>query len=337
MIASVGSTILGSSRSSTRTSPGACITAPRMWLLSFILWCRCTAPGGAQQSQHQHRDVPDTTTFVDLQEGPDERCTGRAPQAGPVGRSLELWTIAARSATSSSRGEPSSPPDQVGLPAGSTRRVPGLRRSEVAALAGLSVEYYAKLERGALAGASAGVLDAIARAFQFDDAERAHLFDLARTAEGTTARAPRSTLVEAVDDAPEPPVGSRRRDRRGGLCPQWPDGPARCQPARPGLLRRCLRRPPPTGEHRAVHLPRPQRPALLPRVGRRRRHLRRHPADRSRPRPPGQGAPRPRRRALHPQRRLPHTMGRPQRPPPRHRHQAVPTTASSATSNWPTR
>jgi transcriptional regulator with XRE-family HTH domain len=78
-------------------------------------------------------------------------------------------------------------PGQVGLPSGSIRRVPGLRRSEVAALAGVSVEYYAKLERGALAGASAGVLDAIARALQLDDAERAHLLDLARTAEGTTA------------------------------------------------------------------------------------------------------------------------------------------------------
>jgi transcriptional regulator with XRE-family HTH domain len=78
-------------------------------------------------------------------------------------------------------------PDRVGLPAGSTRRVPGLRRSEVAALAGVSVEYYAKLERGALAGASAGVLEAIARALQLDDAERAHLFDLARTTESTAA------------------------------------------------------------------------------------------------------------------------------------------------------
>src|ERR687897_531123 len=78
-------------------------------------------------------------------------------------------------------------PDQVGLPAGSTRRVPGLRRSEVAALAGLSVEYYAKLERGALAGASAGVLDAIARALQLNDAERAHLFDLAKAADGSSA------------------------------------------------------------------------------------------------------------------------------------------------------
>lgn len=78
-------------------------------------------------------------------------------------------------------------PEQVGLPAGANRRVPGLRRSEVAALAGMSVEYYAKLERGALAGASAGVLAAIARALRLDDAERAHLFDLARTADGTGA------------------------------------------------------------------------------------------------------------------------------------------------------
>jgi MmyB-like transcription regulator ligand binding domain/Helix-turn-helix domain len=80
-------------------------------------------------------------------------------------------------------------PDRVGLPAGSTRRVPGLRRSEVAALAGVSVEYYAKLERGALAGASASVLEAIARALQLDDAERAHLFDLARTTQSTAAHA----------------------------------------------------------------------------------------------------------------------------------------------------
>jgi transcriptional regulator with XRE-family HTH domain len=65
--------------------------------------------------------------------------------------------------------------------------VPGLRRSEVAALAGVSPEYYAKLERGALAGVSASVLDAIARALQLDDAEREHLFHLAHAADGTAA------------------------------------------------------------------------------------------------------------------------------------------------------
>jgi transcriptional regulator with XRE-family HTH domain len=78
-------------------------------------------------------------------------------------------------------------PGQVGLPDDGRRRVPGLRRSEVALIAGVSIEYYAKLERGALGGVSAGVLDAIARALQLDPAERAHLFHLAQAADGTTA------------------------------------------------------------------------------------------------------------------------------------------------------
>ncbi|SDY65483.1 helix-turn-helix transcriptional regulator [Herbiconiux ginsengi] len=76
-------------------------------------------------------------------------------------------------------------PELAGLPAGPNRRVPGLRRAEVATLAGVSVEYYAKLERGVIAGASSSVLNAIARALQLDDTERAHLFDLARAADGT--------------------------------------------------------------------------------------------------------------------------------------------------------
>src|ERR671921_107218 len=74
-------------------------------------------------------------------------------------------------------------PDQVGLPDYGTRRVPGLRREEVAVLAGVSVPYYTRLERGDLAGASDSVLEALARALQLDDAERAHLFDLARAAQ----------------------------------------------------------------------------------------------------------------------------------------------------------
>ncbi len=91
-------------------------------------------------------------------------------------------------------------PDQVGLPPTGTRRVPGLRRSEVAAVAGLSVEYYARLERGQIAGASTGVLDALARALQLDDTERAHLFDLARAADGipTSGRARRRTASKAA-------------------------------------------------------------------------------------------------------------------------------------------
>ncbi|MEU6567184.1 helix-turn-helix transcriptional regulator [Streptomyces parvulus] len=78
-------------------------------------------------------------------------------------------------------------PERAGLPPGSRRRVPGLRRSEVAALADMSVEYYSKLERGSLAGVSPPVLEAVARALQLDDAERAHLMNLARAADGSDA------------------------------------------------------------------------------------------------------------------------------------------------------
>jgi transcriptional regulator with XRE-family HTH domain len=74
-------------------------------------------------------------------------------------------------------------PEQAGLPMfGGHRRVAGLRREEVALLAGVSVDYYTRLERGNLAGASESVLDAVARALQLDEAESAHLFDLARAA-----------------------------------------------------------------------------------------------------------------------------------------------------------
>lgn len=80
-------------------------------------------------------------------------------------------------------------PDLVGLPSGPNRRVPGLRRSEVALLADMSSEYYARIERGDLVGVSEPVLSSIARALQLDDAEREHLFNLARAA-GTTPRRP---------------------------------------------------------------------------------------------------------------------------------------------------
>ncbi len=80
-------------------------------------------------------------------------------------------------------------PAAAGLPDVGRRRVPGLRRAEAAALAGISVEYYAKLERGALAGVSASVLESLARALRLDEAERTHLFDLASAADGTSALA----------------------------------------------------------------------------------------------------------------------------------------------------
>src|SRR6478609_1471760 len=84
-------------------------------------------------------------------------------------------------------------PAQAGLPAyGGTRRVAGLKREEVAMLTGVSTEYYARLERGNLRGVSDSVLDSLARALQLDEAERAHLFDLAKAA------------------APSPSAGTRR-------------------------------------------------------------------------------------------------------------------------------
>ncbi|WP_030436869.1 helix-turn-helix transcriptional regulator [Actinoplanes subtropicus] len=81
-------------------------------------------------------------------------------------------------------------PEQAGLPLyGGARRVAGLRREEVAMLAGVSVDYYTRLERGNLSGVSESVLQGLSRALQLDDAERAHLHDLARRANaGPAAR-----------------------------------------------------------------------------------------------------------------------------------------------------
>ncbi|SEP48479.1 helix-turn-helix transcriptional regulator [Amycolatopsis saalfeldensis] len=103
-------------------------------------------------------------------------------------------------------------PDQAGLPAyGGNRRVKGLRREEVAMLAGVSIDYYIRMERGNLAGASEGVLDALARALQLDEAERDHLFALARAAgpghsrrrtPPTSVRATTQQVLDAISDAP---------------------------------------------------------------------------------------------------------------------------------------
>ena len=89
-------------------------------------------------------------------------------------------------------------PQQAGLPAyGGHRRVPGLRREEVALLAGVSVDYYTQMEQGNLGGVSDTVLDALAAALQLDEAERAHLFDLARTTT-TPSRSRRPTGPQRV-------------------------------------------------------------------------------------------------------------------------------------------
>ncbi|BBX07923.1 helix-turn-helix transcriptional regulator [Mycolicibacterium aichiense] len=104
-------------------------------------------------------------------------------------------------------------PEMAGLPAyGGRRRVKGLRREEVALLAGVSVEYYVRIERGSLAGTSDGVLDALGTALQLDDAERDHLFHLARqsaapdrrrhTVPPMTVRPALHEVLDAITGAP---------------------------------------------------------------------------------------------------------------------------------------
>ena len=114
-------------------------------------------------------------------------------------------------------------PEQAGLPVyGGSRRVAGLRREEVALLAGVSVDYYNKLERGNLAGVSESVLDALARALQLTEAERGHLYDLARSA--NTRGGPASQPAPAISPAgPAWPAAGPRLDHRSPSRPaQWP-------------------------------------------------------------------------------------------------------------------
>lgn len=109
-------------------------------------------------------------------------------------------------------------PEQAGLLSSGRRRVPGLRREEVAMLANISVDYYAKIERGDLRGVSPEVLEAVARALRMDDAERDHLHDLALAAEPAPARphgrrSVRPSLHRFIDAAAAPVwVRDRRMD-----------------------------------------------------------------------------------------------------------------------------
>lgn len=118
-------------------------------------------------------------------------------------------------------------PAQAGLPAyGGNRRVSGLRREEVAMLSGMSVDYYTRMERGNLTGVSESVLGALAATLQLDEAERAHLADLARAAntdlakQARTRRAPRRQVrpeVQRILDSMDSVPAMVRNDRRDVL------------------------------------------------------------------------------------------------------------------------
>lgn len=113
-------------------------------------------------------------------------------------------------------------PEQTGLPTyGRSRRVQGLRREEVALLAGISVEYYTRLERGNARGVSDDVLESVSQALQLDEAEHSHLLDLVRTAnrerpprKASTPQTVRPSVKRIVDAMPEIPafVGNGRLD-----------------------------------------------------------------------------------------------------------------------------
>ncbi|WP_181798757.1 helix-turn-helix transcriptional regulator, partial [Streptomyces sp. WELS2] len=89
-------------------------------------------------------------------------------------------------------------PEEVGLPAHGRRRVPGLRREEVAQLAGVSVDYYIRLEQGRGASVSDAVLDAVARVLRLDDTEHAHLRAVARPGRPRTRHRARPEAPEVI-------------------------------------------------------------------------------------------------------------------------------------------
>jgi transcriptional regulator with XRE-family HTH domain len=110
-------------------------------------------------------------------------------------------------------------PEQVGLPAGGRRRVPGLRREEVAVIAGVSTDWYIRLEKGHISGVSDDVLDAVARALQLSDVEREHLFNLARAAKPsrTPRRRAKAQIPASVQRVLDSMAGTAAFVRNGRL------------------------------------------------------------------------------------------------------------------------
>jgi len=106
-------------------------------------------------------------------------------------------------------------PEQAGISAGSRRRVAGLRRQEIAEIAGMSVDYYVRLEQGRAGNVSQAVLDAIAGALQLDDDERSHLralaYPVASLRRPARAQRVRPQLLQILDrlDLPAVVIGRR--------------------------------------------------------------------------------------------------------------------------------
>ena len=149
--------------------------------------------------------------------------TGRASRLPGGVPTIGVWPTARQIREFLTPAAPALPPSRPGCPStaaagGST----GLRREEVALLAGVSVDYYNRLERGNLAGVSESVLDALARALQLTDAERGHLYDLARSA--NTRGGPAQSPAPAISPAgPAWPAAGPRLDHRSPSRPaQWP-------------------------------------------------------------------------------------------------------------------
>ena len=267
--------------------------------------------------------VPDATRVPVLQGDPGVTGTGRtslARRVRPYRRGMDNRDEV-RDFLSSRRAKLT--PAQAGLTAyGANRRVPGLRREEVAMLAGVSSDYYVRLERGNLAGVSDSILEAIATALQLDEAERQHLHDLARAAGPRPARNRRRAAlpvppsVQVMLDAMTGAPAVVRNDRLDILArtPSVEPSMRHCSPDRPTSTAGRPTTP--------IRVPRPRRARLLDRLEEGRRRHGRHPAHGRRKGPVRQGCSRSRRRAVHAQRGVPHPVGPPRRPPAPRRRQA---------------
>ena len=212
-------------------------------------------------------------------------------------------------------------PEQAGLASYGSRRVPGLRREEVAVLAGVSAPVLhppgarrherGLRERAGGAGSGARARRRRARPPLRPRARRTADPNAAASAPGQAARPARGPV--------DPRRDHRRRRVRGQRAPRSPGR----EPARTRAVLRAVRHARAAGQHRPVRLPRPASRGDLRRLGPRRHRIRRHPALCRRPRPVQPRALRPRRRARDTERCVPHPLGRAQRPLPQHRRQAL--------------